>query len=482
MGLLNRRKFLKFGTVIVLLLFSSVGSVSLSLLASVQAATSLQSNQRILIKGTRFVFEDGSPFLFLGGNLAFYRFVVQRGEIYSQTEVDEVVSNLATYTGAKMTRVGLAGGAFEPTLGNYDDRAFTQLDYVLAAARRNGIRVIIALRDYAWNPWPRDLQDPYWLLGGGTTSKPNKDAILVNADAKEAYKRFIGHVLDRVNSVTGQRYRDDSTVFAWDLLNDANFTDKETLSSWVTEISGYIRKTDSVHFLTISAPDAYQKWYDPGEGNWRVFANPAIDYISLHYYAPPDLYDPVDASNVAKIKTRVKTGLQFGKPVVFDEFGVEGTGPSLQARVNLYRTVMETVLANGGSGALFWSWGPLGPNGWGGLSNSGGWDVYVNQRKELADVVLAEAILWTGYKPVAATTTMLSTSQNTPIVATPATPLLTATVPQFSLTTASSPGSSIVAISVQSMLTTYWMLPIVVIVIVGVTLFYAIRSKKHTRE
>jgi mannan endo-1,4-beta-mannosidase len=405
---LNRRKFLKFGTVIVLLLFSSVGSLSLSLLASVQAATPLQSNQRILIKGTRFVFEDGSPFLFLGGNLAFYRFVVQRGEVYSKAEVDELVSNLATYTGAKMMRVGLAGGAFEPTLGNYDDRAFTQLDYVLAAARCNGIRVIIALRDYAWTPWPRDQQDPYWFLGGGTQSKPNKDAIILDPQAKEAYKHFIAYVLNRTNSVTSERYRDDSTVFAWDLLNDPDFApmnDPMLLRSWVYEIGKVVKSMDQVHFVTLDF-SGDQQWWDPGERNWRVFTNnPVIDFVAMHYYAPPSVYDPVDAANVAKIKSRIATALQLGKPLIVDEFGAEGGNP-LKARINLYRTVIETALANGASGAMFWCWGPLGPNGWGG---PGGWDIYVDQWPELTQLVLQESVKWTGFKP--STTTVASTTE-----------------------------------------------------------------------
>lgn len=261
--------------------------------------------------------EDGSPFVFLGGNLAFYRFVVQRGEIYSKTQVDEIVRNLATYTGAKMMRVGLAGGAFEPTLGNYSEMAFQQLDYVMAAAKMNEIRVIVALRDYAWTPWPRDQKDPYWLLGGGTLSNPNKDAIILDSQAKEAYKHFISYALERMNSITGLSYKDDPTIFAWDLLNDANFApknDPELLRSWVIEIGTFIKSIDKTHFLTLDF-SGDQDWWDPGEQNWRVFTNNLlIDYISMHYYAPPKLYDPVDGANVARIKTRVETGLRLGKP------------------------------------------------------------------------------------------------------------------------------------------------------------------------
>lgn len=303
---MNRRRFLKHATTVtVSLLLSSIAFVSCALPACVVAKSPLQSNQRILIKGTRFVFEDGSPFVFLGGNLAFYRFEVQRGEVYSQTEVDEIVSNLATYTGAKMMRVGLAGGAFEPILGNYDDRAFSQLDYVLAAARRNGIRVIIALRDYAWNPWPRDQQDPYWFLGGGTLSKPNKDAILVDGQAKAAYKQFIAYVLNRKNLVTNEQYKDDPTIFAWDLINEPKFADENSLSSWITEIGTFVKSIDRFHFLTLAAGDIYLDWWKPDSWNWRVLRNPLINYVDLHYYAPASLYDPIDPSNVLRVKERL---------------------------------------------------------------------------------------------------------------------------------------------------------------------------------
>jgi mannan endo-1,4-beta-mannosidase len=294
---------------------------------------SAASEQRISIRGAQFFLEDGSPFVFLGGNFASYRFVVQRGEVYTKAEIDDIVSKLASFAGAKMLRVAIYGAAFEPRLGTYDETAFRQLDSVLTAAASNGIRVIVVLRDYAWNPWPRDLQDPYWLFGGGTQARPNKDAILSNLQAKKAYKQFISYVLNRVNTVSGQQYKDDPNIFAWDLLNEPNFTDQDLLSSWVTEIRTYVRSIDTNHFLTIGCPDTYPDWWNPGAWNWRVLRNPLISFVDLHYYAPASLYNPINESNVARIEQRLATALKLGKPVIFGEFGAEATersGPLLR--------------------------------------------------------------------------------------------------------------------------------------------------------
>ena len=382
------------------------------ILVSFQTRASSAKEQRINIKGTQFVFEDGSPFLFLGGNLPNWFFLVERGEVYSKADIDEIVGNLATFTGAKMMRIVMSGNAFEPSFGDYDEKAFVQLDHVLVAAQANGIRLIIALRDYAWSPWPIDAPpDPYWLLGGGTATKPNKDAIQSDPQAKAAYKHFIQHVLDRVNSVNGEIYKNDTTIFAWELINEPHITyPPDDFNSWITEIGSYVRSVDSVHFLTVGIGSTeVEDWWGPENPNWRVLANPLISFVDLHYYAAANLYDPVDPSNVAKIRERVSSSLELNKPVVFGEFGAEGTS-SIDSRIGLYKTIIETVLGNGASGALFFAWGPPGPNGWGGPN---GFEIYVDQWKQVADLVLQESIKWTGFERTTTTSTNANPATST---------------------------------------------------------------------
>ena len=38
--------------------------------------------------------------------------------------------------------------------------------------------------------------------------------------ARELYKDYVSYILGRRNSRTGQLYRDDPTILAWDLINE----------------------------------------------------------------------------------------------------------------------------------------------------------------------------------------------------------------------------------------------------------------------
>lgn len=44
----------------------------------------------------------------------------------------------------------------------------------------------------------------------------------------QAYKNYIGAVLNRVNTYNGRVYKDDPAVFSWELANEAGSTADQT--------------------------------------------------------------------------------------------------------------------------------------------------------------------------------------------------------------------------------------------------------------
>jgi endo-1,4-beta-mannosidase len=159
----------------------------------------------------------------VGANLDPWRFMTSAGEVYSLDEIREWVRTAVCATGAKVIRVHMNGGAFEPSVGAYDEEAFQQLDRLIAACVENRVHVLISLRDYLWTPWPKSAHDPYWYLGGGTKDRPNKEAILTDRKAKEAFKAFVRVVLNRKNTLTGTVYKDDTNILGWELINEPPF-------------------------------------------------------------------------------------------------------------------------------------------------------------------------------------------------------------------------------------------------------------------
>jgi endo-1,4-beta-mannosidase len=316
------------------------------------------------VSGTHLSNAETKDFRFVGINLDPWRFIVQRGEIYSRENFDEWLKAGKAACGATVVRVHMNGGAFEPTPGEYSEEAFGQLDSLIAAARDNGVYVIVALRDYIWSPWPRDAYDPYWYLGGGTRAKPNKNAILTNSKAKGYFKDYIKFVLSRTNTRNGVVYKDDPTIMAWELINEPNII-PNSMRWWLKDMGKAVRAIDSRHLVAIGIGGVEASWWRSGSPNWEELKVKEVDLVDLHYYAAAKLYNPIDGDNVVALNERIKAGLSLGKPIVFGEFGFVNTTSDIVLR-NLYATVLGRVFELGGSGGLPYSWGPPGPNGWGG--------------------------------------------------------------------------------------------------------------------
>ncbi len=329
-----------------------------------------------------FMKADGKKFSgnfkFLGANLDPWRFITEDGEIYSYNEMRTIVKNARDYIGAKVIRMHINGGAFEPAIGNYSEETFRQLDYLVAACVEYKVYILIALRDYLWTSWPNSSvgtyveYDPYWYLAGGTKNSPNKDAILTDAGAKAAFKNFINYVLNRVNTVTKVAYKDETNILGWELINEPNLIPGVT-GAWLDEMRNYVKSIDPNHLVGFATFGVEGGWFDT-QTPWNEINVPSLDFISIHYYADASLYNPVNAANAQKISDRVARVLSFGKPCIVDEFGCFNTTP-LQTIKNLYTTVITNSFAAGASGVMPYSWGPPGPHYWGG---KGGYNIYTD--------------------------------------------------------------------------------------------------------
>jgi hypothetical protein len=315
------------------------------------------------VNGTSF----SGGFKFIGVNIDPWRFITSSGEVYSQADILSWVQNAVAMCGASVIRMHINGGSFEPTIGNYNEAPFKQLDYLIAACRQCDIYCLIALRDYLSSPFPASAYDPYWYIGGGT----NLDNILTNSTAIADYKNFISYVLNRSNTVTGTAYKNEKCIMGWELINEPNFI-YGAIGGWITNIGNYVKSIDPNHLNSVGIAAAESQWWDAGAYNWTTLGN--LDFIDLHYYAPEGLYNPVDASNVVNLEVRVSNGLALNKPVVIGEFGCVTTN-SAKTMSNLYQTVVSVSYSSGASGCLVYAWGPPGPNGWGG---TGSFDIYTN--------------------------------------------------------------------------------------------------------
>ena len=304
---------------------------------------------------------DGG-FKFMGTNLDPWRFIPAVGEIYSQGEIDRWVANAVRYTHTRVIRVQMNGGAFEPSVGTYGEPTFKQLDYLLAAARQHNVYVLIALRDYAWTPWPPGrAYDPYWYMDGGTKANPGMDNILTRPDAIAAFKRYISYVVNRVNTVTGVKYKDDVNIFGWEIMNEPNMV--PGIKSWLADMGDYLKSVDPNHLVGVAPGDLGQAGWEPGAANWDALKIPQLDFVAIHYYA--DFYNPSNTNWVSRYDEILHTVKTLDKPVILDEFGCPDNY-AVSRIANLYRTIITSSFSEGLCGVMQYSWGPPGPSQLGG--------------------------------------------------------------------------------------------------------------------
>lgn len=234
------------------------------------------------------------------------------------------------------------------------------LDYVVAKAKEEGVRLILPLTNN-WSDFGG--MDQYVAWAGGT----HHSDFYTDATIRQWFKDWISHVLERTNTLTGVKYKDDPTIMAWELANEPRCVGSgrfpkdpactvDTLTPWVAEMSAHIKSIDRNHLVGtgdegfFNRPDGTD-WTDNGnEGvdSQAWAALPTIDYLSYHLY--PDGWGKDTAWGTQWIKDHSAAARAVGKPSILGEFGSKDKA----TRNAVYREWTDAVHRSGGAGALFW--------------------------------------------------------------------------------------------------------------------------------
>lgn len=159
-----------------------------------------------------------------------------------------------------------------------------------------------------------------------------KDNFYTDAYCKQLYKNYVNYFLNRVNTITGKKYKDDPTILMWELANEPRCESDpsgNTLQAWIDEMAGYIKSIDPNHLVSTGE----EGWYAiPGNPDWkydgrlgadyiRNHQSPYIDICSFHLY--PQGYGMSDQENLDWIQRHLLDAKNvIGKPVYLGEFGI----------------------------------------------------------------------------------------------------------------------------------------------------------------
>ncbi len=119
-----------------------------------------------------------------------------------------------------------------------------RLDFLLAEARKRDLKLLIAFLDF-------------WAYTGGAQqmrawygSEDKNTFFFADPRTKQNYKDWISHVVNRVNTITGVRYKDDPTVFAWQLMNEPDIRPPSLRDGWLAEMAAYVKAADQNHLVS----------------------------------------------------------------------------------------------------------------------------------------------------------------------------------------------------------------------------------------
>lgn len=220
---------------------------------------------------------------------------------------------------------GREGHCFQPTKGKYNEAAFEHLDYVIEAAAKRDIRLILPLANN-WGAYGGMEKYVEW-----SDTAEEHDDFYTDPEARQLYRDFVKKVVTRTNSVSGIQYAEDPTVAMWELGNEPRAQQKGVgvLGDWIKEMSGYIKDLDPNHLVSTGMEGFYNSdgddWLRDGSQGTAYVDHHRIDTIdvcSFHLY--PDHWDVTPDYGTEWIEDHVRDAHErVGKPVYLGEFGIQ---------------------------------------------------------------------------------------------------------------------------------------------------------------
>ena len=254
------------------------------------------------------------------------------------------------------------------TPGVYHEPSFSGLDWVLHEAGKRGVRVVLVLTDYwehhggvsqylDWAAARRRGEGalPFGPGGAAADLRISKAAFFSDPDCKRMYRANAKALIERVNVYTGAAYRDDPTIFAWELINEPRCRGcGARLQAWIEEMARYIKRLDPNHLLSTGEEGFYagrgsgvnpEVWASTtGQDFIANHAVPEIDFAVAHLW--PDNWGVFTLGGSLgaafteewiRAHTRDATRV-LGKPLVLEEFGVKAAGSGRDSpRVGSFR-------------------------------------------------------------------------------------------------------------------------------------------------
>jgi endo-1,4-beta-mannosidase len=232
-------------------------------------------------------------------------------------------------------------------------RDWSGFDHTLRVARAHGVKVIVTLTNQWGDCEATGYKTESWYTTGYKQRHP---AELVS------YRRWVRDVVTR--------YRDDPTILAWQLINEAEVevsrdapgcspNPAATLKSWAADVSGLVKWIDPNHLVSLGTIGGGQCGTQ-GTLYRNVHNLSTIDLCEYHDYQP---HDPIPGDQWNGLRVRIDQCRALRKPLFVGETGIipNQVGGTFQARAAAMDAKLRAQFNAGIVGNLEWAWSALGP-------------------------------------------------------------------------------------------------------------------------
>jgi len=370
-------------------------AVLLLFVADLSAQTSF-----VTTKNHQFLISD-HPYYYIGANYWYGGLIGndEKGKQRIRTELDFLklkgVTNLRVLAGAEgsgqINGVPRVEPALQPKAGVFKTDLLKGLDFLLVEMGKRDMKAIIFLSNN-WEWSGGFLQYLNWngqIADSVLKRKLNWDELrdyvskfYTCSSCNDMYKVQVKLIVDRTNTITGKKYKEDNAIMAWELVNEPRPMRPAAIPafvSWIHTTAAYIKSLDKKHLVTTG--NEGEMGSETIEVFTQIHADQNIDYATIHIWPKnwgwfqdttiSKNMNTIIGNTTAYITKHVEVMKKLQKPLVIEEFGLPRDGHSFQVssttrlRDRYFDTIFKSVLDSYNqqsviAGSNFWTFSGIG--------------------------------------------------------------------------------------------------------------------------
>ena len=357
----------------------------------------------VKVKGHQFTINN-KPYYYIGANYWYGGLLamVKDREAGKKRLVNELdflhlkgVNNLRVLAGVegfgKLNGVKRVSPSLQTSEGVFDTALLKGLDFLLVEMGRRNMKAVIYLsNNWDWSGgflqylnWNGKLPDS--ILQRKLSWDENRDIVsgfYTCGPCKQAYYKQVKLIVNRTNSITGQPYKNDVAIMAWQLANEPRPMRLQAIPAyieWVSASAALIKSLDKNHLVTTGSEG------EQGSENMATYkaihAGKNVDYLTIHIW--PKNWGWFNDTSISKSLNRIiintknyidkhaAVASSLQKPLVIEEFGLPRDGHQFNPQSTtllrdnyysvLFNILEESRIKNGYiAGCNFWGFGGYG--------------------------------------------------------------------------------------------------------------------------